>query len=1080
MKWNHRTHVSEAGYKIADSPVGSQGTMARHIRSHDWAATSLGPIDTWSPTLLLQVNLMLASTYPATLVWGPELTFMYNDAAIPSIGDTHLETLGLPTRDVLKEAWHFLGPEHEACLRGETSIQENILIPRFTGSDMEERYYTYFLTPVYDGTAVVGIRGVHHQTTKSVQAIKQLAEVLDATSDGVVSLSRDWVITYMNDRAMEIIGPASTGLGTNTWERFPHLVSPGSPYVSVYERAMNERIAGDFDAFYPEPLNKWMHIKARPSPGGIIVFIHDLTEQRRAEQLLREREERERTNLAELFDQAPVLLSVLKGPDHVFEMVNQAYRNLLGHRELIGLRVADALPEVAGTSWIAILDEVYQTGESRFVEDARILLERGEGQPLETRYVSYTYKPQRALDGSVCGVIAIGIDTSLTGEVLRSTSDGIFLLDRNWRFIYLNPHATELLSNGRTLVGQNVWEEFPAASDLLFWDNYHITMDQRLPTQFVAYYPAPLDRWFEVHSYPTEQGISVFFRDVTVKRMEDERLRLLEQTVASAPIGITVAKYENGDHCPLTYVNPAFGQLTGYSAEEVLGTDCRFLQGSDLNQDGRFELQQAISDGVPAKVLLRNYKRNGDLFFNEVHLSQVRNESGAVTHLIGIQNDVTDQFEAKEQLARQARFDSLTGLANRHSFMEQLESELEKARRSNRSIAVVLLDLDNFKHMNDRFGHIEADHFLVQIGRRMNSLGEKTDVAARLGGDEFALILCGWEDQNLLEKQMSRLLSEIRKPLQLGNHEVLITGSAGVALFPQDGNRPEELLQMADLSMYWIKRSGKNSFRLYSPELRSNENESLDVAVGLRRALVKDEFQLYYQPRVCAESKQVKGCEALIRWNHPERGMLLPAQFVRIAEETGLINEIGEWVLEEALQQNACWRREGFEPITMSINVSASQIRDPSFPTIVSDALARAGLPAASLELELTESLLIDNGLLAETSLGMLKKLGVRIAIDDFGTGYSGLHYLSRFPVDTIKIDHGFTRNIATDTTAATICRSVIKLGQDLGLTTVAEGVETNEQLHLLESWNCSELQGYIFARPLPSQAAQLALQRTT
>ncbi|WP_263385413.1 EAL domain-containing protein [Granulicella arctica] len=1061
--------------------ITGQSAMSQRIRFHEWVTTPLGEIETWSQTLLLHVNLMLASTHPATIVWGSEMIFFYNDAAIPSLGRMDPGSLGKPAREIFREAWHFLGPEHEACfLRGETSIRENVLVPLTKGSRIEDGYYTYFLTPIFEGVRVVGIRGVHHETTESVHAIAQLAEVLDTTSDGVVSVNHEWVITYMNARATEILGPASAILGTNIWERFPHQVYPDSPYVSVYERAMMKRSAGSFEAFYPEPLNIWVHIEARPAPGGIVVFIRDLTEQRRTADLLCHKAERERTALAALFEQAPVLLAVLRGPEHIFELVNQSYRDLLGNRELIGRRVVNALPELDGTRWIDLLDEVYQTGETRVADDIRISLSQFEGGPLEEKFFNYVYQARRELDGSVSGVIAIGVDVSLAGEVLESTSDGILMLDRNWCFVYLNPHAKELLSDGKALVGCNVWKEFPAASNLAFWDNYHVTMEQRIPTQFVAYYPAPLDRWYEVHSYPTHQGISVFFRDVTVKRIEEERLRLLEQTVAAAPIGITLAKYDGSNHCPLIYVNPAFEKLTGYSAEEVLGTDCRFLQGSDLQQEGRFELQSAIVDGTPSKALLRNYRKNGETFFNEVYVSQVRGEDGKVSHLIGIQNDVTDQIETREQLARQARYDALTGLANRYALVEQLKSALETAQQCDRQVAVMVLDLDNFKHMNDRFGHIEADRILVQISRRLNSLVERTDTAARLGGDEFAFVLSGWEDQARLEKQMERLLYEIRKPLQLGDQEIMITASAGIALFPQDTSEPEELLQMADLSMYWIKRSGKNSFRFYSPDLRFNQNEPLDVAIGFRRALVNGEFELFYQPRVSAESKKVKGCEALIRWNHPDRGMLLPAQFVRIAEDTGLINEIGQWVLEEALKQNATWRRDGFEPICMSINVSASQIRDPSFPRIVADALAKACLPAESLELELTESLLIDNGALAESSLGALKQLGVRIAIDDFGTGYSGLHYLSRFPIDTIKIDQIFTRDIVKDETAAIICRLVLRLGQELGLTTVAEGVESNEQALLLESWNCCELQGYMFAKPLPVHAAEFAFQRSS
>jgi diguanylate cyclase (GGDEF)-like protein/PAS domain S-box-containing protein len=684
--------------------------------------------------------------------------------------------------------------------------------------------------------------------------------------------------------------------------------------------------------------------------------------------------------------------------------------------------------------------------------------------------------PREPLQESKPELIAAELEGSLAAEVLESTTDGVFMLDRNWCFIYLNSHARDLISAGRNLIGLNVWEEFPSARTLQFWDQYHIAMNERRPVQFISYYPAPLDLWFEIHAYPTRRGMSAYFRDITTRRAEEEKLRLLEQAISAAPMGVSLAKYDGSKDCALIYVNPAFERITGYSSEEAVGRDCRFLQGTDVMQPGRKDFRNAIENGRPATILVRNYKKDGRQFSNEIHLSQVYDQQGKVTHLVAIQNDISEQLEIKGKLAMQAQYDALTGLANRYLLLERLKEALDLASFHERQIAVVVVDLDNFKHINDRFGHMEGDRILIQIGRRLNAVVESTDTVGRLGGDEFALILTDWSDEGRLQKILNRILIDIRKPLFARGQELWVTGSVGVSIFPVDGSQAEDLLLMADLAMYWIKRCGKNSFHLYSPDLRFNHNEPLDVAVGFRSALKNREFRLFYQPRVSADTRQVNGFEALIRWQHPKRGLLLPAQFIRIAEDTGLINEIGRWVIEEALLDNAAWRKAGHKPVTISVNVSAAQIQDPEFPNAVGNALRRSGLPAESLELELTESLLIDNAELAEASLRALKQLGVRIAIDDFGAGYSGLHYLSRFPIDAIKIDHFFTKNIATDDTAATICRSVLKLGQALGLTTVAEGVEAESQVSLLRSWQCSELQGYLFAKPLPLREAELFL----
>ena len=660
----------------------------------------------------------------------------------------------------------------------------------------------------------------------------------------------------------------------------------------------------------------------------------------------------------------------------------------------------------------------------------------------------------------------------LVSEILESTTDGVYVVDRAWRFIYQNPVARRDLPRKVPILGCILWDVYPELKNLAFWEETHRAMDDRIPSHFQQYYPLPIDRCYEVHAYPNPYGMAVFFRDITDQKAEEERLRLFEQAIASAPVGFAMASVDKSGSHPMIYVNPAFERLTGYSAEEALGKDCRFLQGSDRNQEGRQEVRTAIEGGLPAKVLLRNYKKNGRQFANELHLSQVRDTKGNVTHLVGIQNDVTEQLEIKERLARQAKYDALTGVANRYLLIERLGEAIVAAEAEQSAIAVIILDLDNFKHINDSLGHMEADHLLVQISSLLNSLIGVEDTVARLGGDEFAIVIRHASDQARLLKCIEKILAEIRRPVLLGSSELMVTASIGVALFPGDAVNADDLLLAADLSMYSAKRRGKNLYRFYTPSLRLNRNEPLDIAVGLKKAIVNGEFELFFQPRVSARTNEILSLEALIRWKHPTRGLLMPAQFIGVAEDTGIIHELGQWSMEEAIRQNAKWRQAGLKDISISVNVSPAQMRDPHFPTAVADILSEAGLSPEALEIELTESLLIDNAGVAEVSLCALKELGVKIAIDDFGSGYSGLHYLSRFPVDTIKIDHFFTGNIAHDKTSATICRSIIKLGQQIGLTTVAEGVETREQAVLLRSWRCTELQGHLFASPLSGRDA--------
>lgn len=660
----------------------------------------------------------------------------------------------------------------------------------------------------------------------------------------------------------------------------------------------------------------------------------------------------------------------------------------------------------------------------------------------------------------------------LIESILDSTTDGVLMLDPEWRITYLNSRAKTVVRRGDDILGCNLWEAFPHALASKFGELYARSIQERVPVHFEEFYPEPLNRWFEVHAYPSDTGMALFFRDVTRRRKGMERLRLQEQAIAAVPVGICMAEFDAAKDFPLVYVNPGFEQLTGYSADEVLGKNCRFLQGPGTRTAVRTEIRKAVESGTPVKMVIRNYRKDGTNFLNELHITPVRNEEGKITHLVGVQADVTELMAARKRLTRQAQIDSLTGVSNRQHFLDRLKDAVRTSHSPEGGVAVIYLDVDNLKHVNERLGHHGGDRLLRKVALRIRSSVRESDLVGRLGGDEFAILVTGPMDQLELESMIERVLAKICSPIRVGGRELVTTASAGYVFASEDATDAEELLRKADVAMYAAKRDCKNTWKVYKRSMDVSNEKFIDVVSDLRQALKGQEFRLYYQPRIDARTGELHAFEALIRWQHPERGLLPPTQFIPIAEEAGLIVQIGQWVVEEAVRQIQAWRAAGFNPLRISVNVSAAQFRDPGFADAVARTLGRAEISGRLLEMEVTESVLMDETVSAE-ALASLRRIGIRIAIDDFGTAYSGLNYLQRFQIDVLKIDRNFITSIHQNPTAATICHSILQLAQRLGLTTVAEGVELAEQAQLLKEWGCDELQGHHFGPPIPAEQIQ-------
>jgi len=519
----------------------------------------------------------------------------------------------------------------------------------------------------------------------------------------------------------------------------------------------------------------------------------------------------------------------------------------------------------------------------------------------------------------------------------------------------------------------------------------------------------------------------------------------------------------------IEYVNTAFTKTTGYTLAEVKGKNPRLLQSGKTSEATFYELWQHLTGGDSWQGELVNKRKDGEEYINRVRISPVRDAYGKVTHYLGIEEDITEKNEAEERIKYLANFDSLTGLPNRSQLDEHLTLALGMAKRSNGLLSVMIFDLDHFKDINDTLGHSVGDVLLIQLAKRITSLLRAEDTVSRLGGDEFILMLPGTDAHGAAEVA-EKILALIAKPFLIGQQQLHVTGSLGIAVYPDDGKDIETLTKNADAAMYRVKKEGRQGFRFFTQDMQKSAARAHQLLNAMRQALTLNQFKLNFQPQLSIETGAVIGAEALLRWNHPELGFVSPGEFIPVAEESGLIVPIGEWVLRSAAQQAKSWLDAGHAPIIMAVNLSAVQFRQPDLPALVTRILDEVGLPPEYLELELTEGVAMNDPKGAIAIMNDLHERGIRMSIDDFGTGYSSLSYLKKFKVYKLKIDQSFVRDISTDAEDKAIVSAVINLARSLGLLTIAEGVETAAQLDFLQQQGCDEVQGYFYSKPLPAE----------
>ncbi|HEX5166473.1 MAG TPA: EAL domain-containing protein [Thermomicrobiales bacterium] len=669
-------------------------------------------------------------------------------------------------------------------------------------------------------------------------------------------------------------------------------------------------------------------------------------------------------------------------------------------------------------------------------------------------------------------------------DVLERISDALYLLNSNWCFTYLNDRACAMLRHSREeLLGRNVWHAFPDAIDTVFDIEYHRALETGNPVTFEVNYPR-LGGWFEIRVYPSREGLTVFFQEINERVERESALRESEARYRRLIDHLPAVTYSRTTDSATreVHVSPQIEAMTGYPVEEWHATSQLWV--SSIHPDDRAlvaaELERSDATSEPFRAEYRLVRKDGRVIWVRNEAVLIADQDPMPPAWQGFMLDITERKQLEEQLLHAAFHDFLTGLPNRAHFLDRTNHALARANRMETAIAVLFLDLDNFKDINDSYGHALGDELLTRVAQVLRLRVREGELLTRLGGDEFAVLLEDTGDIDSATRVAERLLEALHEPLLLSGRKVFVSASAGIVTSAPRHATPGDLLRDADIALYRAKDAGKRQFAIFEEAMHADVTDRLELESDLRRALVNDEFVLEYQPKVSLTTRAIVGVEALIRWEHPTRGRISPATFIPIAEQSGLILPIGRWILREACTQAAGWSHvyDGDGPFVVSVNLSGRQFGDPHLVEHVSSILHATGLDPAYLGLEITESAVMDDVELACSRLQELKRLGVRLGVDDFGTGYSSLAYLKRFPIDVLKIDRSFVNGLESSAQDRAIVAATITLAHALGLRVIAEGIETEAQLTELRRLGCDAAQGFLFSRPVtPSTITSMIVQ---
>ncbi len=713
----------------------------------------------------------------------------------------------------------------------------------------------------------------------------------------------------------------------------------------------------------------------------------------------------------------------------------------------------------------------------------------------EERHLIWHNTPLRDADGKVSGVLSSGLDISeqrraetalVESEariraILDTAVDGVLVVDEASRVVFANPAISRITGYSDKEIQDRpltdlMPERFRGQHEAGF-NRYLSSGRPTMPWRELAF----MLRHRDGHEIPVEVSIGErggagqrqfigILRDVSERRQGEERLRQSAKVFESTADGVSITDAAGN----MIAVNRAFTVITGYTEAEALGRNPRILKSGRHHQPFYQAVWNSIAQAGSWSGEIWNRRKNGEIYPEWLTISSVTDEAGRLTNYVGVFSDISQIKQSEAERERLAHFDPLTELPNRLLFNARLDHAIQRAERENSLLTLLFIDLDRFKNINDALGHPAGDRVLQDVARRLSHCGRAEDTVSRLGGDEFAMALEGQGSATQASGMADKLLAALTLPFDLDGQAVFVGASIGISIYPADGKDAATLLKNADAAMHQSKDDGRNTFRFYNAAMTRAARERLTLETNLRRAIEQQEFLVYYQPQIDVSSGNILGVEALVRWDHPASGLIAPDRFIPLAEETGLIVPLGEWVLFTACTQARAWLDDPDQPtLSVAVNLSPRQFRQPNLAAHVRAVLEACGLPAALLELEITESAIMDNPGQAIATLQALKDLGITISIDDFGTGYSSLAHLKRFPIDKLKIDQSFIRDIPRDHSDMEIAATIIAMARNLHLKVLAEGVETEEQLAFLQIHGCDAYQGYLRSRPVPAPALE-------